>query len=156
MIRKKKQHNNQYKSKFELTVASLLGDKVSYEPDSIRFIQPAKGRIYKPDFKLAENIYIETKGKWVAADRQKHLWVKEQHPEITIYILFQNSNQKLSKISKTTYGEWATKNGLQWSDFKWGIPKEWLEHASNSSNRVRRGASDIHRRPSARRTKVRD
>ncbi len=129
-----------FKSKFEERTAVELGEEIPYEPDKIRFTQPAKSRFYKPDFKLRDKVYIECKGKWVAADREKHLLIKEQHPELTIYILFQNSNVKLSKHSNTTYGDWATKHGLKWADARYGIPKEWL-YADQSSGRDSRRPS---------------
>lgn len=126
-----------FKSKFEAIVYSQLGEGVTYETDRIAFIQPAKKRFYKPDFKLAEKVYLETKGKWDSADRQKHVWLKEQHPDINIYLLFQNANQKLSKKSTTTYGDWATKNGLLWANHKEGIPEEWLKHVHQENKKCR-------------------
>ncbi len=133
-----------YKSKLELSVAEELGTKAEYEPDKIKFVQPAKNRFYVPDFKIGKDTYIETKGKWTSDDRMKHVWLQEQHPEITIYILFQNSSVKLNKRSKTTYGDWATKNNLKWADYRYGIPKEWLNNNENkpsSRNRKRNSRS---------------
>ena len=60
-MRKKKQPN--YKSRFEVAVAEVLGDKAEYEPDKLKFIQPAKNRNYCPDFKIGPNTYIEAKCK---------------------------------------------------------------------------------------------
>lgn len=82
---------------------------------------------YHPDFKVKEGVYIETKGLFRAEDRAKHLYMRSQHPEITIYLVFQNPNNKLSRVSKTTYGEWATKHGIEWTTLESGIPKEWLK-----------------------------
>lgn len=82
---------------------------------------------YHPDFKIKEGVYIETKGRFVASDRAKHLYMREQHPEITIYLVFMNPNNKLSRVSKTTYGEWCTKHGIKWTTLEAGIPKEWLD-----------------------------
>lgn len=137
-----------YKSKFEERVAaeleSILGS-VNYEPDKVHFIQPEKKRYYLPDFKLRDNTYIECKGKWTAEDRAKHVWIKEQHPELTIYILFQNANVKLNKRSKTSYGDWATKNGLLWADYRGGIPESWL-YANQQSTRTSRRSSGNQRK----------
>ena len=72
-------------------------------------------------------MYIETKGLFKAADRAKHLYMREQHPDITIYLVFQNPNNKLSRASKTSYGEWATKHGISWTTLEAGIPKEWIK-----------------------------
>lgn len=81
---------------------------------------------YNPDFKIKENTYIEAKGLWVSSDRAKHLYVKEQHPEIKVYFIFQNPNLKLNRTSKTTYGAWATAHGFSWTTINKGIPPEWL------------------------------
>ena len=124
-MRKKKQPN--YKSRFEVAVAEVLGDKAEYEPDKLKFIQPAKNRNYCPDFKIGPNTYIEAKGKFTYEDMDKMLWVKEQHPDKQFYMLFMNANNKIRKGSPTTYGDWATKKGFIWADWKTqGIPQEWL------------------------------
>ena len=136
---KKKQPK--YKSKFEEKIAGILGDLVTYEPDRINFLQPEKERYYLPDFKIADKVYIEAKGIWAFEDRQKHLWIKEQHPDIKIFFLFQNSNIKITKKSKTTYGDWATKNGFTWADYREGIPKEWLSYGNPANSRKPRRAS---------------
>ena len=56
-------------------------------------------------------MYIETKGLWVSSDRKKAALIKEQHPDITILYVLQR-NQGITKKSKTTYLDWAAKNGL--------------------------------------------
>jgi len=38
--------------------------------------------------------------------------------------VFTNSNTKINKGSKTTYGMWCSKNGFLYADKL--IPKEWL------------------------------
>jgi len=81
---------------------------------------------YNPDFKLRENVYFETKGFWRASDRAKHLHIKKQHPDVTVYLIFQNPDLKLNRASKTTYGEWATKHGIKWATLD-TIPEEWLK-----------------------------
>lgn len=106
----------------------MLGKRATYETDKIKFTQPAKDRTYTPDWKIRDGVYIETKGKLTREDRAKHLWVKEQHPEITVYFLFQNAFNKLDKRSKTTYAAWAEANGFEWSDEKLGIPEKWFEN----------------------------
>ena len=69
-------------------------------------------------------MYIETKGFFDLADRQKHLLVREQNPEFDIRFLFVNANNKLNKSSKTTYGEWCDKHDILWAEKI--IPKKWL------------------------------
>ena len=126
--KKKRPSDPNYRSKFEQTIGEFLGTRADHEPERIPFIQPSKQRFYLPDFKTKGNTYLECKGRWVASDRAKHVWLHQQHPEKRIVLIFQNSKVRLSKVSKTTYGEWATKNGLEWYDWKDGIPKEVIEN----------------------------
>ena len=116
-----------YKSKFEDRVRKLLPATVTYEPDRLKFTQPATIRTYIPDWKVKDGVYIETKGKLTVEDRKKMKWVKEQYPDHTFYILFQNGRVKLRKGSKTSYGDWASKAGFEWSDLRDGIPEKWLK-----------------------------
>ena len=117
-----------FRSGLEETIAKKLSaDKVpfEYEKLKINFNQPEKKRSYTPDFQLLSNgIIIESKGRFLVADRLKHLWVKEQHPELDIRFVFSNSKAKLSKASKTTYGMWCDKHGFKYSDRE--IPKSWI------------------------------
>jgi hypothetical protein len=116
-----------YRSGFEVDIDESLkhrGIDGEYEKHVIQYIKPATKHKYHPDFKLPNGIYIETKGRFVAADRKKHLLIKEQHPELDIRIVFQNSKTKLSKASKTTYADWCTKNGILYADKT--IPEEWI------------------------------
>ena len=116
-----------YKSKFEQEVANYYGSKVKYEPDKISFEQPSIKRSYLPDFKIKENVYIEAKGKLTSEDRKKHIWVKEQHPEIMIIFLFMNSKNKLNKASKTTYAAWAESHGFPWFCWKYNKPPKTIK-----------------------------
>ncbi len=127
-----------FKSKFEGIVGDYLlkekGD-LQYEVDAIQFTQPEVKRKYKPDFKIADNIYVECKGIFSLDDRKKMLWVKEQHPNKTFYILFYNAHQKLRKGSNTTYADWCDKHGFIWADwFRSGraIPQEWFSDNNNN------------------------
>ena len=60
-----------------------------------------------------------------SSDRAKHLLIKEQHPNLDIRFIFMNDKIRLDKRSKTTYGDWCTKNGFVFS--KERIPKEWMK-----------------------------
>jgi len=91
--------------------------KIKYEVHEIR--------TYTPDFELPNGIIIESKGRFVAADRKKHLLVQKQHPELDIRFVFSNSRAKLSKGAKSTYGEWCDKHGFLYADKL--IPEEWLK-----------------------------
>lgn len=110
-----------YRSKFEHTFNQTIADlgfKANYESDRIKYIQPERVKTYIPDWTIRKNVYIETKGRFTATDRMKMLMVIKSNPQIKIYMLFQNSNVTLSKKSKTTYGEWCTKNNIDWADIK--------------------------------------
>jgi len=118
-----------YRSKFEETVAKKLEDagvNYSYEPIKIQY-EVNQVRKYTPDFLLPNGIIIETKGRFVAADRMKHLRIKEQIPELDIRFVFQNPNVKLSKTSKTSYAQWCDKNGFKWASKE--VPQEWLDES---------------------------
>jgi hypothetical protein len=94
-----------------------------YEKHKIKYVKPSTNHTYTPDFRLPNGIYIETKGRFVAEDRKKHLLIKDQHPTLDIRFIFQNSNAKLRKGSKTTYADWCIKYGYKYADKK--IPAEW-------------------------------
>ena len=127
---------NDFKSKLEIEVANYLGDNATYESEYIEFTQPAKQRKYCPDFKTKAGVFIECKGKWVTEDRLKHVWLKAQHPDKRIVLLFQNPSVKINKRSKTTYGDWATKNNIEWYDWRSKtIPKELILESKPSSRK---------------------
>ena len=115
-----------FKSKFEKQVWDKLKKVFSackYEPNKYSYIQPATERTYIPDFKPGSaEIYIEAKGKLDLETRKKMVWFKDYNPDIRIIFLFQNADVKLRKGSKTSYGEWATKNGFEWLDAR----KDWI------------------------------
>lgn len=87
---------------------------------------------YTPDFVLPNGIIIEAKGLFEREDRQKHLLIKEQYPNLDIRFVFQNPKLKLYKGSKTTYGDWADKNGFLWSTRQ--IPDNWLREGNKNTN----------------------
>ena len=96
-----------------------------YEKHKVLYIKPVTHHEYTPDFRLPNGIFIETKGRFVLEDRKKHLLIKEQHPELDILFVFQNSKAKLRNGSKTTYADWCRKYGFLFNDKT--IPLEWLE-----------------------------
>lgn len=116
-----------FKSGLEETISSQIngrGIDVKYESEKIPYIIPASTHTYNPDFKLPNGIFVETKGRFVAADRKKHLLVKSQNPELDIRFVFSNSKNKITKSSKTSYGDWCDKNGFKYSDKI--IPEDWF------------------------------
>lgn len=104
-----------FKSKFEETIATHFGIEDKYELDSI--IYTLENR-YTPDFKISDNTYLECKGFFKPSDRRKMVEVMKQHPNITFIMLFQDSSVRLTKRSKTTYGDWCSKKGIQWFCWK--------------------------------------
>jgi len=105
------------------------GVPFEYETETIEYLRPAKKAKYKPDFVLPNGVIIETKGRFLTADRQKHLLIKDQHPELDIRFVFSDSNKRISKQSKTTYAMWCEKNGFLYSDG--AIPSAWLEETKH-------------------------
>jgi len=125
--RRRQTRVGKYRSRFEKQIADQLKAldlTFAYEEDTILYVQPEKTRRYTPDFRLRRRKwYLEVKGKFDAADRAKHLLIKEQGgPEVRF--LFYNAHAKLRKGSKTTYAMWCDKHGFKWSHRT--IPKEWL------------------------------
>jgi len=111
----------------EAIAAELSGNKVvfTFEEAKLKYTKPQKIHTYTPDFFLpAQNIYIETKGLFSTADRQKMKLIKEQYPELDIRFIFSNAKAKINKKSKTTYGMWCDKYGFKYAHKH--IPKEWI------------------------------
>ncbi len=104
-----------------------LGVSFTYEVLKLKY-EVHETRTYTPDFRLDNGIVVESKGRFVAADRKKHLLVKQQHPNLDIRFVFTNSNAKISKGSKTTYADWCNKNGFLFADKL--IPVEWINEPS--------------------------
>ena len=99
----------------------------SYETRVIKYVKPERTSRYTPDFNLDNGIIIETKGRFLTADRQKQLLVKQQHPDLDIRFIFSRSAQRISKKSKTTYAMWCEKNGFRYADVT--IPHAWIIEA---------------------------
>lgn len=98
--------------------------KVEYESLVINYEKPARWSRYTPDFPLPNGIIIETKGRFLTADRQKHILIKQQLPDLDIRFVFSNSRARISKQSKTTYADWCVKHGFQYADKV--VPTAWL------------------------------
>jgi hypothetical protein len=119
-----------YRSGLEVTLAAQLeaaGVAVRYESKEsvIKYVKPEREHKYTPDFVLPNGIIIESKGRFVIADRQKHLLVQAQHPEKDIRFVFSRSAAPISKGSKTTYAVWCRKHGFQFADKL--IPDAWIK-----------------------------
>ncbi len=117
-----------YRSGLEDEVAAFLSEvqkEVRYEKLKIEWVKPTTNHVYTSDFLLDNGIIIETKGRFVADDRKKHLEIQKQHPTLDIRFVFTNSKAKLYKGSKTTYGMWCEKHGFLYADRI--IPQQWLQ-----------------------------
>ena len=116
-----------WRSGLEETIAKQLEAlKVTYKYEELKlsYTVPATKHTYTPDFQLPNGIIVETKGRFLVADRKKHLYVKEQHPELDIRFVFSNPKAKISKTSKTTYADWCDKYGFKYAAKL--IPEEWI------------------------------
>jgi hypothetical protein len=125
-----------YRSGFEGDVAfHLEGLNIGFEYESrvVHFEQPSKSRRYTPDFILPNGIILEVKGYLTVADRQKHKWIKEQHPDLDLRFVFMKANTKLNKRSKTRYRDWADKLGILWCQGP-QLPHEWTHNCKASKH----------------------
>jgi hypothetical protein len=116
-----------WRSGLEEDVAKALtsaGVPFTYEEMKIKYIKPASEHQYTPDFVLDNGIIVETKGRFLIADRKKHLLIKRQQPHLDIRFIFSNSKQKLNKGSRTSYADWCNKNGFLYADKE--IPDSWI------------------------------
>lgn len=118
---------NGYRSGLEDDIAKDLKDRgVNFEYEKLKVQwQLLENKTYTPDFKLPNGIIIESKGRFVQADRKKHLVIQDQHPFLDIRFVFSNSRSKLYKGAKSTYGDWCNKHGFLYADKR--IPDEWLK-----------------------------
>jgi len=116
-----------YRSGLEIKVKDYLKDKnvmFKYEAIKIEW-EDLMYRTYTPDFILQNGIIIEVKGRFTSDDRRKHVAIKQQHPNLDIRFVFENSRRKLSKGAKSTYATWCERNKFLYADRV--IPEEWLK-----------------------------
>lgn len=104
LLSKKK---DKFKSNLERNFAAQFA--LPYEDTKLLYIVT---HMYNPDFTLAPNVFVECKGRFLGADRNKHLYVRAQNPHIRVLFVFQDPAQTLTKKSKTTYGQWCDKNNF--------------------------------------------
>lgn len=122
---KKKVNNYPFRSGLEKKAYEQMPSHVTYEDTKLKYTVVHE---YRPDFTIAPNTYIETKGRFLSSDRAKHLYIKEQHPKVKVYFLFGNASNTLTKSSKTTYADWCDKYGFEYADFyRDGVPPEWFK-----------------------------
>lgn len=117
-----------YRSGLEEKIAAdLEGRDVPYEYETfkISYTVPERQATYTPDFKLPNGIIVEGKGVFDVEDRQKHVLIKQQHPELDIRFVFSSSKKPIRKGSPTTYAAWCEKHGFLYADKL--IPDAWLK-----------------------------
>lgn len=115
-VKRKKPEVKRFKSKFERRFAEHLAKlRIKAEYEAARFPYTLDC-VYNPDWKLAGGVYLETKGNFKASERRKVLAVLKAHPKMDLRMVFQRNN-RISKVSKTTYGSWCDKHGIRWSVF---------------------------------------
>lgn len=114
IVKAAKVGKSKYKNKTEQRIGNLIPvatkRPANYEIEKIPYQH--KPSTYLPDFKLANNLYLEVKGMWRGSDRAKHLLVHEQHPDKTIIICFCDPHKKIRKDSSTTYAMYCDKHGI--------------------------------------------
>lgn len=105
-----------FKSKFEEQFNKTHGQQLKgYEIDKFSY---TLAHTYTPDWKVNHKVYLETKGRWVTADRSKMVAVMRQHPDLIVAMIFQAPKNKITPGSTTTYADWCDKKGIIWFDHK--------------------------------------
>lgn len=108
------------------------GVDVRYEEDLVRYTVPARQARYTPDFVQPNGIVIETKGRFITKDRQKHLLIQAQYPNLDIRFVFSNPNTRISKGSPTTYAMWCERHGFLYA--KGLAPRAWMDEPTNPAS----------------------
>lgn len=90
---------------------------------------------YTPDFVLPNGIIVEGKGRFLTGDRQKHLYIKAQEPDLDIRFVFSRSKTPISKTSRTTYATWCEAKGFLFSEKQ--IDTRWFREPVNEKSLAR-------------------
>src|SRR2546421_12762452 len=94
--KRKKHSRSPYKSRLEANFAAEIfkrGLKAEYEATTFTYVR--KGH-YTPDWKIADGVYIETKGYLSPSNRSNLISFREQHPNVQILLAFQYAANKLN------------------------------------------------------------
>lgn len=133
---KKRNKWKPYRVKFEYDLAKQIeraGYDIYYEAITVNYTVPTSNHKYTPDFILPKRfkdfILVEAKGRMTLEMRKKYLYIKQSRPELDLRFVFLEPTRKIRKGSKTTYAQWAEKNGFLWSDKE--IPDSWFHEASS-------------------------
>ena len=129
---KRKKYKHEYKTNSEYEAAQQLHKlKIAfeYEKDTLPY-EWREDKKYTPDFFLPNGVVLEVKGRFMAEDRKKHLFIRSQYPDLDIRCVFANPYRQLYKGGKMTYADWCNKYGYQFCKLNEGIPQEWLDKAN--------------------------
>jgi len=131
-----------YRSGFEVKIAAGLkrrGIPFQYEEDTLPCVVEVpknycgtcggvdirQKTVYTPDFKIADNLYVEGKGRMTAKERRRIMGVIQSNPGIDFRLLFMRNNPIYPR-SKTKYVAWAHSMGIKaHCDNQGEIPEEW-------------------------------
>jgi hypothetical protein len=122
----------------ETRIASDLtsaGISFTYRAKPITYQKPARTAVYTPTFVITDGpkagIVIQNKGRFVTEDRQKHLVLKTQYPDLDVRFVFSRSKDRISRRpDSVTYAAWCERNGFQYADKS--VPAAWIEEMRSS------------------------
>lgn len=124
-----------FRSGLEKRIADDLAQRgitVEYEQHKLKYAVPERQATYTPDFRLPNGIFVEGKGVFDAEDRQKHLLIKGQHPELDIRFVFSRASAPIYKGSPTTHASWCEKYGFKWAEKL--IPVAWTKEPRKTND----------------------
>lgn len=113
--------------------------KFEYEPDRLKYPRRVPGAkceacsgpasrvsVYTPDIKLRKDgSYIEVKGRFTSANRQRMADFKKGRPDVQVRILFAADNW-CTKTKRQRYTDWAKAHGYVCAVGK-SVPDQWLQ-----------------------------
>jgi hypothetical protein len=119
-----------YRSRFQEAIAAELtarGVAFTAGTHVIEYTRPQRLAKYTPSFFLTDSgIILQAKGRFVTADRQKHILIKMQQPDLDIRFIFYDARQRISAKSDTTYADWCVRYGFTYTcrnaNLKAGLP----------------------------------
>lgn len=122
------------KGRLEADIARQIVSRgeLHYEPISLKTERTTAVR-YRPDFILPNGIVIETKGWLQASDRVKLVLFKERFPSLDLRLVFSNANKKITKVSRTSYGQWAARFRFPFAGHG-AIPEVWFDEDPDEAN----------------------
>lgn len=128
-IRQISKREDGYKSSLEARIAKQIveqtGQPAAYETLTVEYTKPERKHRYRPDFELPNGIIVEGKGIFDAPDREKHLLIKEQRPDLDIRFVFTKATAPIYPRAPTTVADWCRKFGFQFAEKV--IPLAWFK-----------------------------